>query len=1020
MKNTELIVAIDSLLMDSSHQMDKMETLAQAYADACQALNSALVRCIGVLREGNSVEAIRLAHSEHVLEDYDTLVLEFTNRDLWLEVVKTFTEVRVPVISEELADELDVCEKKVEDQKDLLRRHRLLAYSNAPMFKRIQVLRRLCARNPKYFEWQKDLEEYIQCYYDQLSQEVPKVTKLSAIKQIEDEINSVAKISNEIPTLSAIPPAILVSTLQSRKEKLTNEDLQKRRNILFEDMKKITAVLVASFQQKQFKAGEEAFNFWYVCVDKLKQLNGVPPQDLQKKAAEPLQWIHNEKARMLAENEYFKQRMLFERSVGTDAVPLDTVQKNYMKLESAARNANISVPVNLTDAMRKREKRWNRRRFRKKVFRIFMTLIILAGLGTAGYFGWQAWLQNQVVANIEQQLTDRKDRAEVKSNYKDAMAYVERIEKDFPEEAQKPSIQKLITQIRDGDSQNRSRLEEYEKLFNSLNEQIVVNYSFDPGVKKELSQLQKLVRTKEERAQYDNLAGQYLENQKNAVNSQNKRFMTEAEALQNKIKDLNVNSADAVREFQAIDSQIDELRKWPEQISETLKNQRISDLTKALARKREDYQAHQKNVDLQANYAKAFEELISGSIDIPGYTKSLKKYKDFVKANPGVDPRISADEIEKRLREEGLWKRIEEWNKFMSNYGSVMNDDHVTPESARSFLTEWSESGEALLVDKDQPWNQLLLSKIQALQKMAAKRNDSSISRKTQELLDYCDMVTVRKYWYAKNNKTKTWFYFVSNEDSKPMYVTRWEQTQGEKPADKIHKEDLIPSPHVKLCRNLASTIRNLGDNFEEEAVGMLEQILREYYDGANGTTTRELDPLFAWTLLTMFTETFSECNEDFKNAFKPMLDLCKRHENSGEGKLTVIKVNPLNPDDVSRNQRDKAVRILEDIHDEHLFEKCEAELTSKNKISEGQCAGIYRLVGFLAYDGKRVTIHPVLKNSSVSGPLWVCRENSDLDTEIEFLEIGKIKKGVISTNYTTKDPEKFQYAPVFVFEYVK
>ena len=36
MKNTELIVAIESLLLDSTHQMDKLEALAQAYAAAAE------------------------------------------------------------------------------------------------------------------------------------------------------------------------------------------------------------------------------------------------------------------------------------------------------------------------------------------------------------------------------------------------------------------------------------------------------------------------------------------------------------------------------------------------------------------------------------------------------------------------------------------------------------------------------------------------------------------------------------------------------------------------------------------------------------------------------------------------------------------------------------------------------------------------------------------------------------------------------------------------------------------------
>ena len=77
-------------------------------------------------------------------------------------------------------------------------------------------------------------------------------------------------------------------------------------------------------------------------------------------------------------------------------------------------------------------------------------------------------------------------------------------------------------------------------------------------------------------------------------------------------------------------------------------------------------------------------------------------------------------------------------------------------------------------------------------------------------------------------------------------------------------------------------------------------------------------------------------------------------------------------------------------------------------------------MVGFLAYDGDHITILPITKDASISGTLWVCRENLKFDTKIEFLEIGKMKKGTITPDFSRTDPQKFLYAPVFVFEFVK
>lgn len=1020
MKNTELIVAIESLLLDSTHQMDKLEALAQAYAEACEALNSALVRCISVLREGNSVEAIRLAHSDHVLEDYDTLVLDFINRDLWLEAVKTFTEVSVPNISDQLAEELDACEKKVEDQKDILKRHRLLAYSNAPMYKRIQVLRRLIAQNPKFFEWQKDLELYIQYYYDQLSEEVPKVTKLSVITQIEDEINNVSKISNEILTLSANAPTSLMMAVQARKDKLTQEDAQKRREILYEDLKKIVAVLTASFQKKYFPAGEEAFNFWNICVEKLKELDADPPQELQRRAQEPLKWIRSEKARIFAENEYNKQSILFERTVGSDTIPMETVQKNYTKLQNASRKANIPIPDNLSEALRKREKKWNRTKFHKKFFTVLIILFLVTSVGFAGYFGWKTWLQNQIVSNITQNLTHLKHKAEVDSDYENAIAYADKIVKEHPEEARLPKVQILLDAIRNGDKDNRERQQKFTELAQTLNTQIVKEHSTDPIMKERLNKLKKLARSMDENTEFDELNAQFLENQKNKVASQDRKFENEADSLLKKIRNLASDSEEAPRELQNLEDQIDKLKKWPDPVSPPLMKQKCSALAEALSLKKEECKSHQKDLELQMCYAKEFDDLVSNTTDIQSYIMNLEEYLDFVRDNPCDDVNVDPDVIENRLKDTGLWKRIIEWNKFIEMYGSVMNASQITPVSARNFLKFWNESGESLLVDKDQPWNDLLLKKIATLQKLTTTTTNATLSENIQELVNKCNQMSIRDYYYARNEKTGNWYYFVEADTKKFVkppypYVTEWDNVDGQKtPSESVFQRDFRLSPHVKLCRMLVKTTKMLQDSFEENAPLLLEMIQRDYFGGQDEAIP-ELDPLIAWSLLTTFTEKLGECNPDFQKAYDPLLKVCQQYD-----KLSEIQVKPLRPDETTRGQRDMAIQVFRTLQEENLFEECKAKFLSTSNISAEKCAGVYRMVGFLADDGQRITIYPILQNTNLSGPLWVCRENSDLDTEIEFLEIGKIKKGVIDTNFYSRDPKKFQYAPVFVFEYVK
>lgn len=1011
MKNTELVVAIESLLLDPKHKMDKLKSLAKAYAEACTTLNDGIVHCITVLRSGNSVDAIRLAHAEHILEDYDTLILDFKNRELWLEAVKTLTEINIPTVSEDLADELDICEKQVEDQKDILKRHRLLAYSNGPMFNRIQVLRRLVARNPKFFEWQKDLETYIQCYYDQLSDQVTKVTNLSGITEIEDEVAKVSQISNEIPTLDAKPPATLVRAILTRKDKLTREDIQRRQNLIFGDLKKVTAQLVNSFQHQHLPSGEEAMACWEMCVEKLKKLNANPPQAMLEKTAEPIRWVRNEQFVRAATDEYKIQCRIFERNVGVSTTPLSIVQKNFLKLCAAANDAGITIPNNITEAMRRREKQSERRLFRKKMCSILLVLFILTGLGTGTYFGVQYWLQQKLVTNIVSKLEHLKHQAEVDSDYEEAMKYVNKIEKEYVKEKDLASIQNLLVKIKHDDRKNQERQQEFSALADTLRGEIVKKQSTDPNLKEKLSNLQKLQRSSDEKSLYEELATKYEENKKNMIALRDKKFKEETNSLFDQIKQLKTDSEDAPKHLSKLDAKVKDLEEWPEEITESVKKQEIKSLTEAIAQKKEACNSYQKNVDLQTKYEKEFKNLINNSNDIDSYISSLEKYLDFVENNPNDESDINAEEIENRLNtDKKLWESIQKWNKFMETNGSVMNSETITPEFADNFLKEWDES---IMVDKDQEWNQALLKKISILKKK--KSGNTSIKDNIEELLSFCNGMSIRDYWYAQKGKNPNWYYFVENGyDVKTRYVVSWDDVSGEAaPGTPIYDSDRKKSPHVRLCKQLVKITENLEKNFEENAPLILEKILQTYADGKEGTGN-QLDPLMTWYLLETFVDKLRASNEDFQKAYEPLWKQCCKYDDLSGRVIELPK-----PSERTRIHRDKAIRILESIQEGRILQKCENAFLSQNKINSEKCAGIYRMVGFATWERNHIVIHKILPNTSLSGPLWVCRENSDLDTEIEFLTFGNIRNGVITPN-TNLLGEKFQYAPVFVFEYVK
>jgi hypothetical protein len=132
------------------------------YIKACQMVNERLRQCENCLRQRLYAEAVHLAEAEpRLLELYAILEvlenLDYEDRVRWDKYLSQSAMGRPPALMRQVALELNQAYMHVKPMEELLRRHRLLAWSKAPLKERLPVLRELAKLNPNNHLWADDV-----------------------------------------------------------------------------------------------------------------------------------------------------------------------------------------------------------------------------------------------------------------------------------------------------------------------------------------------------------------------------------------------------------------------------------------------------------------------------------------------------------------------------------------------------------------------------------------------------------------------------------------------------------------------------------------------------------------------------------------------------------------------------------------------------------------------------------------------------------------------------------------------
>jgi len=197
------------------------EQVADDFAAVVEEVNGRLHRCVGLLRQGLTTEAIHEAEiAPPVLEE--AAALSFPSRHDWLAVCETHDLTIPPEIDEHLAEEIDDAFGREVELEPLLRRHRLLALARAPLKRRLHVLRKLAEVEPSNPVWPEDIQRFEAARFREIgeaSKAAFEARDRRLLQALRDELSE--------PSLTA-PPASLVMGLDSLSASAEAEHASKR------------------------------------------------------------------------------------------------------------------------------------------------------------------------------------------------------------------------------------------------------------------------------------------------------------------------------------------------------------------------------------------------------------------------------------------------------------------------------------------------------------------------------------------------------------------------------------------------------------------------------------------------------------------------------------------------------------------------------------------------------------------------------------------------------------------------
>lgn len=226
---TELRQAVTAIAgyveSESMDVPDELKSASAIYAAACRQVNNRLAEAARLLQAWQLSEAVRQVEIEpDALKQYAELA--FKNHGRWLDITQKVGLTIPPKLNAEAARQVNEAYGVLGTINDLLRQHRTLALSRAPLRRRLEIVRLLRRKMPTNAAWQDDVKAYEEARFGEMR---AALADPAARADFED----VSALNDELKADWLVPPPLeLVDSAQKAFEAIILIEGEKHLNTI--------------------------------------------------------------------------------------------------------------------------------------------------------------------------------------------------------------------------------------------------------------------------------------------------------------------------------------------------------------------------------------------------------------------------------------------------------------------------------------------------------------------------------------------------------------------------------------------------------------------------------------------------------------------------------------------------------------------------------------------------------------------------------------------------------------------
>ena|GEM_PF-2038689 len=457
---------------------DKMPGYARQYAEECTKLNERLRQCLPHLRGGNVAEAVRLseASSPNLTETYN--LLDFEDRQDWIDVCKTLGLEIPPPLAVHIFQELNDAYLQMASLEPLLKWHRLFNRNSSPTRDRLAVLRSISKADPMNFYWQTDQEALERVRIKELGRDIADTLAKKDMSRLQELYRELTA-----PGWRTSPPA-------EYRQKIAVAVLEKNADEL---MKHFTAfdydnaaVVYQSMQQVLF-------------ANKMKM-----PAAVETNIRAAVQWIQEETVKT-EHLDQFQQEIVELREALDVYTPRQELENLHYALKNTAVQVNQPVPNDLELHYRSRMNyltNVENRRFYLVVGVFVGALVLVAALFS--YAFWESSFAEEVESTLAtlQKIESENRIDDIERTLSVIKANVARLPKVKP-------VMTRLQEMLDKDNIRASEFERYYGQATALLMETVLDREGLQAAKSAVDQADRLKRTEDEQMRFIGLKSKY-------------------------------------------------------------------------------------------------------------------------------------------------------------------------------------------------------------------------------------------------------------------------------------------------------------------------------------------------------------------------------------------------------------------------------------------------------------------------------------------------------------------------------